>query len=71
MGGQGSGATYPGEHDDGLDLSHICYPLLGSLLLMLWWCQIVYSHYFSVASTMSLVSLTVLFLASITNTYLY
>ena len=38
---------------------------------MLWWCQVVYSHYFSVASSMSLVSLTVLFLASVTNTYLY
>lgn len=59
------------DADDNLDLSHICYPLLGSVLVMLWWCQVVYSHYFSLASSMSLVTLTVLFAGSIANTYLY
>ncbi len=61
---------YPVDADDGLDLSHICYPLLGSVLLMVWWCQIVYSHYFSMASSLSLFCLTILFAASVTNTYL-
>lgn len=62
-----SGETDPED----LDLSHLCYPLLGSVLVMIWWCQMVYPHYFSYASTLSLVSLTVIFLASILNTYLY
>ena len=66
-----SGGVDADPADDGLDLSHLCYPLLGSLLLIMWWCQVVYSHYFSMASSMSLLSLTVLFVASIANTYLY
>ena len=58
------------EEDD-LDLSHICYPLLGCVLVVTWWLQVAYPHYFSVMSTGSLVSLTVLFLASVVNTYMY
>lgn len=57
--------------DDDLDLSHICYPLLGCVLVVIWWLQVVYPHYFSFMSTGSLVSLTVLFLASVVNTYMY
>ena len=64
-------ASWLSDNDDNLDFSHICYPLLGSVLAMIWWCQLVYSHYFSLTSSVSLVALTVLFLASITNTYLY
>ena len=54
-----------------LDLSNVCYPLLGSVLMAIWWCQVVYAHYFTLTSTMSLVSLTVLYLASAANTYLH
>jgi hypothetical protein len=52
-----------------LDLSNICYPLLGTCLMVIWWCQVVYAHYFNFTSTISLVSLTVLFFASMANTY--
>ena len=65
------GAAASGVEDDDLDLSHICYPLLGCVLGLIWWCQLAYPHYFSVMSTGSLVSLTVLFLASVVNTYMY
>ena len=51
--------------------SHICYPLLGCILAVVWWLQVAHPHYFSIMSTTSLVSLTVLFLASVVNTYLY
>lgn len=54
-----------------LDLSNVCYPLLGSVLMAIWWCQVVYAHYFTMTSTLSLVSLTVLYLASAANTYLH
>lgn len=53
-----------------LDLSSICFPLLGSLLVVIWWCQMVYAHYFNMTTTISLVSLTVLFFASAANAYL-
>ena len=66
----GSRETRRDDEFDGLDLSHLCYPLLGSVLVIIWWCQLMYSHYFSIASSLSLVSLTVLFLASVTNTYI-
>jgi len=52
-----------------LDLSNVCYPLLGTVLFIIWWCQVVYAHYFNFTSTMSLVSLTILFFASMANTY--
>lgn len=64
---QGPGLTEP---EDNLDLSHMCYPLLGACLVCLWWCQIVFTNYFSMASTISLVFLTVLFGASVYNTYI-
>jgi len=54
-----------------LDLSNVCYPLLGSVLMAIWWCQVVYAHYFTLTSTLSLVSLTVLYLASAANAYLH
>ena len=54
-----------------LDLSNICYPLLGSVLMAIWWCQVVYTHYFSLTSTLSLISLTVLFLFSAANAFLH
>ena len=60
-----------GEDDGDLDLSHICYPLIGCVLVLVWWLQVVYPHFFSVASTGSLVSLTILYLASVVNTYVY
>jgi len=53
-----------------LDLSSFCFPLLGALLMVIWWCQIVYAHYFNLTSTISLVSLTILFFATAVNTYL-
>ena len=49
------------------DLSSFCFPLLGTLLLLMWFCQIVYAHYFNMASTLCLVTLSVLFLASAFN----
>lgn len=52
-----------------LDLSSFCFPLLGSLLVVIWWCQMVYAHYFNMTTTISLVSLTVLFFASAANAY--
>ena len=51
------------------DVSHVCLPLLGLVLVIIWWCQMIYSQYFNLTSTISLVSLTVLFLASVANTY--
>ena len=54
-----------------LDLSNVCYPLLGSVLMAIWWCQVVYAHYFTLTTTLSLVSLTVLYLASAANAYLH
>ena len=53
-----------------LDLSSFCFPLMGALLLVIWWCQVVYSHYFNLTTTISLVSLTILFFATAVNTYL-
>ena len=41
--------------DDGLDLSHMAYPLLGSILLIIWWTQLIFPQFFSITSTMSLV----------------
>ena len=51
------------------DVSNICLPLLGLVLVIIWWCQMIYSQYFNVTSTVSLVSLTILFLFSVANTY--
>ena len=51
------------------DVSNICLPLLGSVLVIIWWCQMIYSQYFNLTSTVSLVSLTILFLFSVANTY--
>lgn len=51
------------------DVSNICLPLLGSVLVIIWWCQMIYSQYFNLTSTVSLVSLTILFLFSVVNTY--
>ncbi|XP_071749875.1 transmembrane and ubiquitin-like domain-containing protein 1 [Lepeophtheirus salmonis] len=45
-----------------LDLSTVCYPLLGSLLSLIWWCQIVYGQYFNLTSTLSLISITGLYI---------
>ena len=53
-----------------LDLSSFCLPLLGALLMGIWWCQVVYSQYFNLTTTISLVSLTILFLATAVNSYL-
>ena len=67
----------PNENQNGFldeivdfDVSHVCLPLLGLVLVIIWWCQMLYSQYFNVTSTISLVSLTILFLASVANTYL-
>lgn len=54
-----------------LDLSHMAYPFLGSILLVIWYCQWVYSHFFSFTSSLSLLSLTCLYMASLVNTYLH
>ena len=59
-----------GEDSMDLDLSSFCFPLLGSLLMVIWWCQIVYAHYFNLATTISLVSLTVLFFTTAITTYM-
>jgi len=53
-----------------LDLSSFCLPLLGALLMGIWWCQMVYSQYFNLTTTISLVSLTILFFATAVNSYL-
>lgn len=53
-----------------LDLSNLFFPILGTVLFVIWWCQVVYSHYFSFTSSLSLISLTMLYVASITNAYL-
>jgi len=53
-----------------LDLSSFCLPLLGALLMGIWWCQVVYSQYFNLTTTISLVSLTILFFATAVNSYL-
>lgn len=65
-GGQTSAIDIPGD----LDLSGLCYPVLGTVLFVIWWCQVVYAHYFTFTSTMSLVSLTFLYAASVANAYL-
>ena len=64
-------AENAGALDDILDfdVSNICLPLLGMVLAIIWWCQMIYSQYFNLTSTVSLVSLTVLFLFSVVNTY--
>jgi len=67
----GGGQNWTHDHEDNLDLSHICYPMLGAVLLSLWWCQVVYAHYFSLMSSVSLITLTVVYMASIVNTYIY
>ena len=59
-------STNDTNYDD-FDLSSFCFPLLGTLLLLMWFCQIVYAHYFNMASTLCLVTLSVLFLASAFN----
>ena len=55
------------DNYDDFDLSSFCFPLLGTLLLLMWFCQVVYAHYFNMASTLCLVTLSVLFLASAFN----
>jgi hypothetical protein len=70
-GNGGGGLADDLDGDGDLDLSHVCYPMLGSVLVVIWWCQVAYPHFFSLASTISLVSLTVLFVASVINTYVY
>lgn len=65
-GSQTSAIEIPGD----LDLSGLCYPVLGTVLFVIWWCQVVYAHYFTFTSTMSLVSLTFLYAASVANAYL-
>ena len=57
--------------DGELDLSQICFPLIGFILVVVWWVQVAYPHFFSLASTISLVSLTIIFVASVINTYVY
>ena len=66
-GGVTLGSDVPGAD---LDLSNLCYPVLGTVLFVIWWCQVVYAHYFTFTSTMSLVSLTFLYAASVANAYL-
>ena len=74
---QNNNENNPNENQNGFlddivdfDVSHVCLPLLGLVLVIIWWCQMLYSQYFNVTSTISLVSLTILFLASVANTYL-
>eukprot|EP00096_Caligus_rogercresseyi_P007917 TRINITY_DN2606_c1_g1_i1.p1 TRINITY_DN2606_c1_g1~~TRINITY_DN2606_c1_g1_i1.p1 ORF type:complete len:259 (+),score=79.81 TRINITY_DN2606_c1_g1_i1:168-944(+) len=59
--GSQSNNTAPGLVTEDLDLSTLCYPLLGSLLSLTWWCQIVYGQYFNLTSTLSLIFITGLY----------
>ena len=55
------------EINDDFDLSSFCFPLLGALLTLIWICQVVYANYFNMTSTICLVTLSVLFMASAIN----
>lgn len=54
-----------------LDLQAFCFPLLGTILFGCWWFLLFYSQHFTMLGAMSLVSLTVLYLASLANLMLY
>lgn len=65
--GDQSGANHQAELNDDFDLSSFCFPLLGALLTLIWICQVVYANYFNMTSTICLVTLSVLFMASAIN----
>lgn len=64
----GGGANDPGSD---LDLQTLCFPLLGTILFGCWWFALFYSQNFTMLSLTSLVSLTVLYAASVANLMLY
>lgn len=63
-----AGANDPGSD---LDLQTLCFPLLGTILFGCWWFALFYSQNFTMLSLTSLVSLTVLYAASVANLMLY
>jgi len=54
-----------------LDLQTLCFPLLGTILFGCWWFALFYSQNFTMLSLTSLVSLTVLYAASVANLMFY
>lgn len=71
-GGSGTAATSDGDiFQSELDLQALCFPLLGTILFGCWWFLLFYSQHFTMLAAMSLVSLTVLYLASVANLMLY
>jgi len=68
----GTAATSDGDiFQSELDLQAFCFPLLGTILFGCWWFLLFYSQHFTMLAAMSLVSLTVLYLASVANLMLY
>jgi len=60
-----------GDVGSDLDLQTLCFPLLGTILFGCWWFALFYSQNFTMLSLTSLVSLTVLYAASVANLMFY
>jgi len=71
--GTTTGNLSVGPHEVGsdLDLQTLCFPLLGTILFGCWWFALFYSQHFTMLSLTSLVSLTVLYAASLANLIFY
>lgn len=54
-----------------LDLSIYCIPLLGLILIMLWYLRLTYSAYFNIMSTLALIGLTSLYFLSVYGTHFH
>lgn len=54
-----------------LDLSIYCIPMLGLVLVMLWYFRFTYSAYFNLMSTMALLGLTSLYFLSVYGTHFH
>ena len=68
-----NGQEVPGndQWQSEFDLQAVCFPLLGTILFCCWWALLFYSQNFTAISALSLVSLTILYCASVANLLLY
>jgi len=59
------------QQQSDLDLSIYCIPMLGLVLVMLWYFRFTYSAYFNLMSTMALLGLTSLYFLSVYGTHFH
>lgn len=61
----------PQQQQPDLDLSIYCIPLLGVVLILLWYFRFTYSAYFNIMSTLALAGLTSLYFLSVYGTHFH